>query len=109
MQYRLQVYGGGVYLHSNEHSPVQDTTELVGFIEEELENMREAFGVTSKEASFTEDADEELASLAFVLTDVKGEESNVTVGKGIALCPEAYPNTASIVASYLLEKFDYNT
>lgn len=108
MIYRLQVYGGGEYLHRDEHFPVRDTTELVDVIEEELENIREAFGVISKEASFTEDIDEELASLAFVLIDVEGEESKVTVGKGIALCPEAYPNTASIVASYLLEKFDYN-
>lgn len=108
MIYRLQVYGGGEYLHRDEHFPVRDTTELVDVIEEELDNMREAFGVISKEASFTEDFDENLASLVFVLIDVEGEESMVTVGKGIALCPEAYPNTASIVTSYLLEKFDYN-
>lgn len=109
MIYRLHVYGGGEYLHSDEHSPVQDTTELVDVIEEELDNMREAFGVISKEASLTEDVDENLASIVLVLTDVKGEESNVTVGKGVVLCQEAYPNTSSIVASYLLEKFDYNT
>ncbi len=108
MIYRLQVYGGGEYLHSDEHFPVRDTTELVDVIEEELDNMREDFGLISKEASFTGDFDENLASLVFVLIDVEGEESMVTVGKGIALCPEAYPNTASIVASYLLEKFDYN-
>lgn len=109
MIYRLHVYGGGEYLHHNEHFPVQDTTELVDVIEEELQNMREAFGVISKESSFTEDVDENLASLVFVLIDVDGEESKVTVGKGIALCPEAYPKTAPIVASCLLEKFDYNT
>lgn len=108
MIYRLQVYGGGEYLHRDEHFPVRDTTELVDVIEEELGNMREAFGLISKEAAFTEDVDEELASLAFVLIDVEGEESMVTVGKGVALCPEGYPNTSSIVASYLLEKFDYN-
>lgn len=109
MIYRLQVYGGGEYLHSDEHFPVRDTTELVDVIEEELDNMREAFGVISKEALFTEDVDENLASIVFVLIDVEGEESKVTVGKGMALCPEAYPNTDSIVTSYLLEKFDYNT
>lgn len=108
MIYRLQVYGGGEYLHSDEHFPVRDTTELVDIIEEELDNMREDFGVISKEAAFTEDVDEGLASIAFVLIDVEGDESMVTVGRGIALCPEAYPNTASIVTSYLLEKFDYN-
>lgn len=109
MVYRLHVYGGGEYLHHNEHFPVQDTTELVGAIEEELRNMREDFGVISKEASFTEDVDENLASIVFVLIDDKGEEAKVTVGKGIALCPETYPKTAPIVASCLLEKFDYNT
>lgn len=109
MIYRLHVYGGGEYLHHNEHFPVQDTTELVDVIEEELENMRDAFGVIIKEASFTEDVDENLASIIFVLIDDKGEEAKVTVGKGIALCPEAYPKTAPIVASCLLEKFDYNT
>lgn len=108
MIYRLQVHGGGEYLHRDEHFPVRDTTELVDVIEEELDNMREAFGVISKEASFTEDVDENLASLIFVLIDVDGEESKVTASKGIVLCQETYPNTASIVASYLLEKFDYN-